>query len=61
MIGWGLSEVLCYLRHLEQLGEVSRLEDADPERWALAGLDGRLRARPGMRGAQGGQDRAGCR
>ena len=36
MIGWGLSEVLCYLRHLELVGEVSRLDDADPERWALA-------------------------
>ena len=23
MIGWGLSEVLCYLRHLELLGEVT--------------------------------------
>jgi glyoxylase-like metal-dependent hydrolase (beta-lactamase superfamily II) len=36
MIAWGLSEVLCYLRHLEQLGEIGRLEDTDPERWALA-------------------------
>ena len=39
MIGWGLSEALCYLRHLELDGEVERLEEDeedDSERWALA-------------------------
>lgn len=36
MIGWGLSEALCYLRHLERLGEATRLEEADQERWARA-------------------------
>ncbi|MGZ5339454.1 MAG: hypothetical protein ACXWEE_07625, partial [Thermoleophilaceae bacterium] len=36
MIGWGLSEALCYLRHLELRGEATRLDEADTERWALA-------------------------
>jgi glyoxylase-like metal-dependent hydrolase (beta-lactamase superfamily II) len=36
MIGWGLSEALCYLRHLELRGAVVLLRQADPERWALA-------------------------
>ncbi|MGH2847922.1 MAG: MBL fold metallo-hydrolase [Thermoleophilaceae bacterium] len=36
MIGWGLSEALCYLRHLELRGEVEKTEDAEPERWSLA-------------------------
>jgi glyoxylase-like metal-dependent hydrolase (beta-lactamase superfamily II) len=35
-IGWGLSEALCYLRHLEVLGEVARVDAGEPERWALA-------------------------
>jgi glyoxylase-like metal-dependent hydrolase (beta-lactamase superfamily II) len=38
MVGWGLSEALCYLSHLELLGEVER-RDGDgvdgAERWAL--------------------------
>jgi glyoxylase-like metal-dependent hydrolase (beta-lactamase superfamily II) len=37
MIGWGLSEALCYLRHLELRGEATRLEDGGLERWARAG------------------------
>jgi glyoxylase-like metal-dependent hydrolase (beta-lactamase superfamily II) len=37
MIGWGLSEALCYLNHLELGGEVERLDGEDPERWRLAG------------------------
>ena len=37
MIGWGLSEALCYLSHLELGGEVERLDGEDPERWQLAG------------------------
>jgi glyoxylase-like metal-dependent hydrolase (beta-lactamase superfamily II) len=37
MVGWGLSETLCYLRHLELQGEVERLDGGDPERWAPVG------------------------
>ena len=36
MVSWGLSEVLCYLRHLELRGEVKSLEGEDPARWSLA-------------------------
>jgi glyoxylase-like metal-dependent hydrolase (beta-lactamase superfamily II) len=36
MVGWGLSEVLAYLNHLERRGEAARVEDAEPERWAPA-------------------------
>jgi glyoxylase-like metal-dependent hydrolase (beta-lactamase superfamily II) len=35
MVKWGLSETLCYLRHLERLGEVEKVEE-DPERWLAA-------------------------
>jgi glyoxylase-like metal-dependent hydrolase (beta-lactamase superfamily II) len=35
MIGWGLTEVLCYLRHMELRGEVERVDGEDPERWCL--------------------------
>jgi glyoxylase-like metal-dependent hydrolase (beta-lactamase superfamily II) len=35
MLGWGLSEVLCYLRHLELRGEAFR-QGEDPDRWSLA-------------------------
>jgi glyoxylase-like metal-dependent hydrolase (beta-lactamase superfamily II) len=34
-ISWGLSETLCYLRHLERRGEAAKVEDAESERWAL--------------------------
>jgi glyoxylase-like metal-dependent hydrolase (beta-lactamase superfamily II) len=34
MVGWGLSETLCYLTHLERRGEVTKLDGAGPERWA---------------------------
>jgi glyoxylase-like metal-dependent hydrolase (beta-lactamase superfamily II) len=37
MIGWGLSETLVYLSHLERRGEAARVEGAEPERWAPAG------------------------
>jgi glyoxylase-like metal-dependent hydrolase (beta-lactamase superfamily II) len=37
MVGWGLSETLCYLNHLERRGEAARVEDAEAERWALVG------------------------
>jgi glyoxylase-like metal-dependent hydrolase (beta-lactamase superfamily II) len=36
MLNWGLTEVLCYLRHLELRGLAERLEGEDPDRWALA-------------------------
>ncbi len=36
MVNWGLSETLCYLRHLELLGEAERLPDTDPEQWQLS-------------------------
>jgi glyoxylase-like metal-dependent hydrolase (beta-lactamase superfamily II) len=35
---WWLSEVLCYLTHLEAIGEVRRL-GGDPERWASVEAD----------------------
>ncbi|HEX2416470.1 MAG TPA: MBL fold metallo-hydrolase [Thermoleophilaceae bacterium] len=38
MIGWGLTEALCYLRHLEREGAVECIEaenDAESERWTL--------------------------
>ncbi len=37
MVGWGLSETLVYLNHLERRGEAVRVDDAKPERWALSG------------------------
>jgi len=37
MIGWGLTEALCYLNHMELRGEVERVDGEDPERWRLAG------------------------
>jgi glyoxylase-like metal-dependent hydrolase (beta-lactamase superfamily II) len=37
MVSWGLSEVLCYLRHLELRGEAAPLDPAgQPGRWAPA-------------------------
>ncbi|HEV7845695.1 MAG TPA: MBL fold metallo-hydrolase [Thermoleophilaceae bacterium] len=35
MIGWGLTEALCYLNHMERSGEVERIDGDDPERWTL--------------------------
>ena len=40
MIGWGLTEALCYLSHLELRGEVERLDGEEPERWRLEPPDG---------------------
>ena len=40
LVSWGLSQALCYLRHLELREEAGRLEPeaaGAPERWALAG------------------------
>jgi glyoxylase-like metal-dependent hydrolase (beta-lactamase superfamily II) len=36
MLNWGLTETLCYLRHLERLGEAAAVEDAEPTLWAAA-------------------------
>jgi glyoxylase-like metal-dependent hydrolase (beta-lactamase superfamily II) len=36
MVSWGLSEVLCYLRHLEVREEARPLDGEEPARWALA-------------------------
>jgi glyoxylase-like metal-dependent hydrolase (beta-lactamase superfamily II) len=36
IVNWGLSETLCYLRHMELRDEAHRIADEDPERWALA-------------------------
>jgi glyoxylase-like metal-dependent hydrolase (beta-lactamase superfamily II) len=36
MLNWGLTETLCYLRHLEQTGAAERLDGEQPERWAAA-------------------------
>jgi glyoxylase-like metal-dependent hydrolase (beta-lactamase superfamily II) len=33
MVSWGLSEVLCYLQHLELAGEAAPIE-GDPARWS---------------------------
>ncbi len=35
-MSWALSLTLCYLCHLELLGEVVRVEGSDPEQWRLA-------------------------
>ena len=35
MVNWGLSEVLCYLRHLERKSEAKKEDGSDPERWTL--------------------------
>ena len=56
MLNWGLTETLCYLRHLERLGEAAPVEDAEPALWALGGprrsrrrasTDARRAGRPG--------------
>ncbi len=36
MVGWGLSETLSYLAHLEHCGEAKRVDGGEPERWAPA-------------------------
>ncbi len=36
MINWGLSEALCYIRHLEVQGQIERV-DGEPERWVATG------------------------
>jgi glyoxylase-like metal-dependent hydrolase (beta-lactamase superfamily II) len=36
MLNWGLTETLCYLRHLERLGEAAEVDGADPALWRVA-------------------------
>jgi glyoxylase-like metal-dependent hydrolase (beta-lactamase superfamily II) len=36
IVNWGLSETLCYLRHMELREEARRVDGEDPERWTLA-------------------------
>ena len=35
-IGWGLTEALSYLSHMELSDEVARVDGEDPQRWRLA-------------------------
>ena len=35
MIGWGLTEALCYLNHMELRGEVEKVNGTDPEQWSV--------------------------
>jgi hypothetical protein len=35
MVGWGLTEALCYLNHMERRGEVEKLAGEDTDRWQL--------------------------
>jgi glyoxylase-like metal-dependent hydrolase (beta-lactamase superfamily II) len=35
MIGWGLTEALCYLNHMELRGEVQKMQGTDPEQWSV--------------------------
>ncbi len=35
MIGWGLTEALCYLNHMELRGEVTKVDGENAERWQL--------------------------
>ena len=36
MLNWGLTETLCYLRHLEQLGAATAEDDSEPALWRAA-------------------------
>jgi glyoxylase-like metal-dependent hydrolase (beta-lactamase superfamily II) len=36
MLNWGLTETLCYLRHLERLGEAAETDGSEPRLWAAA-------------------------
>jgi hypothetical protein len=36
MLNWGLTETLCYLRHLAVLGEAAEQRDSEPSLWAAA-------------------------
>ena len=36
MVNWGLSEALCYLRHLELQGRAKRVDADEPEHWVAA-------------------------
>jgi hypothetical protein len=36
MLSWGLTETLCYLRHLATRGEAAEMRDSEPRLWAAA-------------------------
>jgi glyoxylase-like metal-dependent hydrolase (beta-lactamase superfamily II) len=36
MLNWGLTETLCYLRHLAARGEAAETRDSEPSLWAAA-------------------------
>ena len=36
LLGWALTETLCYLRHLERLGEAAEVDGAEPALWQAA-------------------------
>src|SRR4051794_2498510 len=36
LLGWALTETLCYLRHLERLGEAAEVDGAEPALWEAA-------------------------
>ena len=42
MIGWGLTEALCYLNHMQLHGEVEEIDGDETESWRLAGAPNNL-------------------
>ncbi|MEA2363498.1 MAG: hypothetical protein QOD71_2643 [Thermoleophilaceae bacterium] len=44
MLSWGLTETLCYLRHLERLGEAEPVADAEPVLWGMTAGGSRPRS-----------------
>ncbi len=42
MIGWGLTEALCYLNHMQLAGEVTKLDGGETELWELIGAADRV-------------------
>ena len=61
MVNWGLSETLCYLRHLERWARRPRVEDAEPALWAAASRRRRSRVGGARRSETGAPARVqGC-
>ena len=42
MIGWGLTEALCYLNHMELAGEVTKVDGGEAEHWRLIAASDRV-------------------
>ena len=42
MIGWGLTEALCYLNHLQLRGEVEKIDGEETESWRLIAAGDRV-------------------